>query len=82
MLQSQTEPEAFLRGLQNYLKAHRYNNTSSNDLWAELDTATGEDVTRWMREWTFQSGIPRVQALLGGPLDRDITIYQASFRSQ
>ena len=68
--------EAFLKGLQSYLQKHSYNNTSSNDLWAELDAATGEDVSKWMRAWTFQPGFPRVQILLDGPLKNDVMVYQ------
>lgn len=70
------EREVFLQGLQNYLLQHSFNNTSSNDLWAALDAATGEDITGWMRSWTFQPGFPRVQILSDGPANREMKVYQ------
>ena len=70
------QEEVFLQGLQNYLQAHSYSNTTSSYLWAEMDGVTGEDVSGWMRAWTFQAGIPRVQVLLDGPGKRDLMIYQ------
>ena len=69
-----------MQGLHNYLIKHSFN-TSSNDLWAELDNVTSEDVTGWMRSWTFQSGIPRVQVLSDGPLNREMKIYQVRILS-
>lgn len=75
------EKETFLQGLQKYLQKHSFNNTSSNDLWAEMDAVTGEDVTGWMKAWTFQPGIPRVQVLSDGPQNREMKVYQVSIEA-
>ena len=68
--------EPFLKGLQSYLEKYAYNNTSSQQLWAEMDAVIGEDVSGWMRAWTYQPGFPRVQILLDGPLKRELKVYQ------
>lgn len=68
--------EVFLKALQSYLRKHSYNNTSSKDLWAEMDAATEEDVSSWMQSWTFQPGFPRIEILLDGPLKADVMVYQ------
>lgn len=65
-----------MQGLQKYLTEHSFNNTSSNDLWAAMDEVTGEDVKGWMKAWTFNSGIPRIQILSDGPQNREMKVYQ------
>ena len=52
-----------MASLQEYLRRHKFNSTTSNDLWAAFDDVTGQPVTEWMRPWTFQSGVPRLQVL-------------------
>src|SRR3546814_11245185 len=43
------------------MKAHRYANTETTDLWDAIEEATGEPVRRIMDSWIFQGGHPLVR---------------------
>ena len=46
------------RGIRNYLKAHRYGNTRTEDLWRALGAASRQPVSAVMGTWTRQMGFP------------------------
>ena len=60
MLASSLGIETFLKGVSDYLKAHEYGNAKTNDLWAALSQASGQDVTAIMDPWIRKIGFPVV----------------------
>lgn len=61
--------DVFRRGVRSYLADHAFGNTTSSDLWAALDTASGIPVGEIMGTWIHQGGFPRLSvAVEGGAL--------------
>lgn len=60
MLAAHLTAETFLLGVSNYLKAHKYGNATTNDLWAALSEASGQDVNAIMTPWIKKIGFPVV----------------------
>lgn len=58
MLAGQLGTEVFLKGVAAYLKKHAYGNARTNDLWAALSEASGQDVKRFMDPWILKIGFP------------------------
>merc|ERR1711939_290471 len=52
--------EVFLKGVGDYLKIHAYGNARTNDLWAALSAASGQDVQAFMDPWIRKIGFPVV----------------------
>lgn len=52
--------EVFRKGLQIYMKRHKYSNTVTEDLWRALAEASGKDVEAFMGDWVSQPGHPVV----------------------
>ena len=50
--------DVFLKGIAQYLKAHAFSNTKTNDLWKALGDASGMDITTMMSVWTLNVGHP------------------------
>ncbi|MBJ83457.1 MAG: peptidase [Acidimicrobiaceae bacterium] len=50
--------EQFRSGVNHYLTANSYGNTTTTDLWDSLETATGIPVRAAMDTWIFQGGHP------------------------
>jgi len=50
--------DVFLKGVAQYLKAHAFSNTQTNDLWKALGDASGMDITTMMSVWTLNVGHP------------------------
>src|SRR3546814_12624884 len=61
MLEQYLGEEAFREGIRRYMKAHRYANTETTDLWDAIEEATGEPVRRIMDSWIFQGAHPLVR---------------------
>ncbi len=72
MLELYLGPDVFRDGIRHYLKDHAYGNTVTKDLWAALETVSGEPVAKMMDSWILQGGHP-VVTVEGG------TISQAPF---
>ena len=49
--------ETFFTGLRAYLAGHAFGNTDLNDLLAELETASGRDLSSWAYSWLETSGV-------------------------
>lgn len=60
MLSAHLTVETFLLGVSNYLKAHKYANATTNDLWSALSEASGQDVKGFMAPWIDKIGFPVV----------------------
>ena len=52
--------EAFRAGLKSYFEKFAYKNTVGNDLWQELESASGQPVVNLMNAWISQPGLPVV----------------------
>lgn len=63
MLATYLGEEIFKKGLQIYLKKHKYSNASTLDLWEALETASGKNVKKIMENWTGKPGYPLVSIL-------------------
>ncbi len=57
-------PEAFRRGVLDYIEAHAWGNASAADLWQALDTASGKRVSAAMATFLDQPGFPRIDVEL------------------
>ena len=53
--------EAFRAGLKSYFEKFAYQNTVGDDLWRELETASGQPIINLMNAWISQPGLPIVQ---------------------
>jgi aminopeptidase N len=54
--------EAFLRGLRSYFVKHAFGNTELTDLLAELEAASGRDLSIWSAEWLETAGCNTLRA--------------------
>ena len=52
--------EAFRAGLKSYFEKFAYKNTVENDLWQELESASGQPIVNLMNAWISQPGLPVV----------------------
>ncbi|RAK99965.1 M1 family metallopeptidase [Aspergillus ibericus CBS 121593] len=50
--------EVFLDGVRLYLRRHAYGNATTEDLWAALTEASGQNVGAMMHAWTRKPGFP------------------------
>jgi aminopeptidase N len=58
MLSTHLGQKTFLKGVSDYLKAHAYGNATSQDLWAAISNASGEDIKALMDPWINTIGYP------------------------
>ena len=52
--------EAFRAGLKSYFEKFAYKNTVGNNLWQELESASGQPIVNLMNAWISQPGLPVV----------------------
>jgi aminopeptidase N len=52
---------AFRDGVQRYLRAHAYGNTTSDDFFGALDAAAGRRVSAIAHDFTRQAGVPLIE---------------------
>lgn len=76
MLSNHLGQEIFLKGVGDYLKIHAYGNARTNDLWAALSNASGQDVQSFMDPWIRKIGFPVVTV---AEEPGQITIRQSRF---
>lgn len=60
MLSNHLGQDVFLKGVGDYLKIHAFGNARTNDLWAALSAASGQDVQAFMDPWIRKIGFPVV----------------------
>jgi aminopeptidase N len=60
MIEDYIGPDVFRDGMRRYMKAHKYGNATSADLWAALGEASHKDVAHIAAGFTEQPGIPLV----------------------
>ncbi|NDH24559.1 MAG: M1 family peptidase, partial [Actinobacteria bacterium] len=62
MLEQYLGAEVFRDGVRHYLDTHSYANTETTDLWASLETISGQPVQSLMHNWIYQGGHPIITA--------------------
>ncbi len=72
MLMRYIGEEDFRKGLSTYFQKHAYGNTTGNDLWAALSSASGKDIAAFMDPWLEQPNYPVVS------VDQDRTTLKLS----
>ena len=60
MLESTLGPDKFRAGLRSYMAKYKYGNTVTDQLWAELASASGRPVAEIAGGFTRQGGIPLI----------------------
>lgn len=81
MLEAYLGESAFRKGIRAYMAKHQYSNTTSADLWAALEKASGKPVEKLASDWTLQPGFPLIkveQACEEGR--RKVTLSQEQYR--
>ncbi|MEX5747452.1 M1 family metallopeptidase [Massilia sp. X63] len=81
MLEAYLGEDAFRKGMRAYMARHQYSNTTSADLWAALEKASGKPVGKLASDWTLQPGFPLIrveQACEDGK--RKVTLSQEQYR--
>ena len=62
MLEDYVGADAWRRGVQDYIRVHKYSNTQSDDLWAAIERAApGKPVTAIAHDFTLQPGVPLIR---------------------
>ena len=61
MLEAYVGADAWRNGVRRYLKAHSYGNTVSDDLWREIEIASGKPIATIAHEFTLQPGVPMIR---------------------
>jgi aminopeptidase N len=78
MIEGYLGREAFRRGVNAYLEAHRYGNATSVDFWTAVARASGQPVDRIMPSFVNEPGVPLVDVSLACEAGR----AQLSLRQQ
>ncbi len=61
MLEGAVGPDVFRRGVRNYMAKYKYNNTVTDQLWAEVAAASGKPIKPLMDSFTLQGGVPMLR---------------------
>jgi aminopeptidase N len=81
MLEAYVGEDQFRKGIRAYMAKHQYSNTTTADLWAAIEKASGKPVAKLAADWTTQPGYPLIsvsQACVDGK--RQVTLAQEQFR--
>lgn len=70
--------DVFMEGIRQYIKKHAYGNTTTEDLWESLSSASGKDVVRLADIWTKNVGYP-VVSVTEDPQKNSIHVKQNRF---
>ncbi|MFC5576507.1 M1 family metallopeptidase [Lysobacter niabensis] len=61
MLEGFVGADAWREGVRNYMKAHAYGNTVSDDLWRQVQAAAGKPILDIAHDFTLQPGVPLIR---------------------
>jgi aminopeptidase N len=83
MLEGYVGDDVWREGVRRYMKAHAYGNTTSDDLWREVEAAAGQPITAIAHDFTLQPGVPliRVAAATCQNNETTLQIVQQEFTS-
>ncbi|HEY9713132.1 MAG TPA: M1 family metallopeptidase, partial [Chroococcales cyanobacterium] len=60
MLETYVGEDVFQNGVQEYIKAHKFGNAATSDLWAGISSASKKNINELMKEWVSKAGYPLV----------------------
>lgn len=83
MLRHKLGDSAFFAGLSEYLNKHAFKNTSTEDLKASLEAASGVSLTEFFDQWVYGSGYPVLKASWSYDKTKrmiEVTMHQAGER--
>ena len=63
MLEQYVGPDVWRDGVRRYIRAHAYGNTTTDDLWREMDAVSSRKITAIAHDFTLQPGVPLVTSL-------------------
>jgi aminopeptidase N len=58
MLEAYVGEDAFRAGVRHYMKNHAYGNTTTDELWSEIDSVSPRKLTDIAHDFTLQAGVP------------------------
>jgi puromycin-sensitive aminopeptidase len=76
MLERFVGEDTFQKGIQDYIKAHQFNNATTEDLWSAIGAASKSDVSALMKNWVLKPGYPLVDIQKSG---RGLDLVQYRF---
>jgi aminopeptidase N len=76
MIEQYMGEEAFRAGIRAYIADHAYGNTTTDQLWAELERVSPKPVTRIAHDFTLQAGVPLIR---GEPAAEGLKLTQSRF---
>lgn len=81
MLEAYLGENTFRSGIRAYMRAHKYSNATTADLWIALGAASKKDVSALAKAWTEQPGFPLVSvtAACDAAGNRTVTLAQHRF---
>jgi aminopeptidase N len=80
MLEAYEGPQAFERGVNDYLKAHAYANATAQDFWIAEAAASKQPVDRILSSYVLNAGVPLISAEFHcAGADSSVTISQQRF---
>jgi len=82
MLERNIGTDRFRQGLQSYLTKYAYKNATWDNLIAELDQLTDENMEQWSTQWIKNAGMPSVFPFIRTNEDesiRQFSLYQRNF---
>jgi aminopeptidase N len=62
MLERYVGEDAFRAGIRSYMARYAYGNTTTDQLWTELERVSPRPVTEVAHDFTLQSGVPLIEA--------------------
>jgi aminopeptidase N len=63
MLETYAGVDQFRAGVRDYIKAHAYGNTVTDDLWHQLDKTAAAPVSQVAHDFTLQAGVPLIRVV-------------------
>ena len=80
MLEAYLGEPVFREGMRQYIKAHAYSSSTTADLWAALEAASGKPVAKIAAGFTEQPGIPLIKVAVACDKDEHVaTLTQDRF---
>lgn len=81
MIEGALGPDKFRAGIRRYMAKYKYSNTETDQLWTELEAASGRNVVKIAHDFTLQAGVPLITVsdsqCIGGK--RVVTLSQSRF---
>jgi aminopeptidase N len=82
MLEAYVGEDAWRDGVRRYMHDHAYGNTTTDDLWAEMDKGSAPPITQMAHDFTLQSGVPMISlaaTCAGERASGQLTLTQGRF---